>query len=846
MRRRSTAHPRLIANIMNHRQGAHVMHVRPQCLSKYEHAGVPARRAAAGFSSFFLALMLTAAAASGQDQSCLARHTFAPFSDGRPTADIEHVRLELSIDPVRTIAAGRVILTLRTDPVDADSVRLIIPAVEVESVASRDLEKNLPFRIDGKDTLLVDLAALRDTSLVARESITLEIDLSALYGIRVDRGYAWPLPTEYLGGSWFPWSGDASDHFTSELHITTIPANEVVSTGSALARRETDDGRVTHLFSAVEPHRAEDLSFAVGPFERSRSGYRIETLYPPTAEAGPGELVRRALEYFEAELEFPYPFGVLRLVVIPGLDTPVSAGGLILVPPRLAHTPEGYLPRYSRIELVEAVASQWFGEVVRASSGVDLWLVTGLPAYLAAVYAESEIGTTAFEVIMRRHAEAFFDHSGLAAHSADLAGARSGYHLASVDPTLGIARSKGAWTAHSLRRIIGDDGFWETLIAIVSDHAFATISTADFAAAADAASGESVDEFLQAWITSEGYPELASSYSATGDTLYVTIEQRQLGENVPEVYDLELGLEAGALGTAQTFDARLDELRKTFALPFSADPRFVVIDHDMRYLMEVRMEQSLSSWIAQLRGAASATGRLAAARGVAQRRGDPDVLIGLRSALAGESDPYVKAAILDVIRELSQSEAAQRALISAYDDSSAVVRLAALNALAAYPASPEIEQIGLRAANEDPVAAVQAAAVELLASVRSARAQEVARAALITPSHDDVIRRAGLRALGLIDAAGSVTLEAGSTYSDADHFLSVRLEAIRLLEQTVGKIRRAENVLIDRLSSNHPSVRLASAEALLRLGNESAVGRYLEAERIPYVQRRVAAFIACR
>lgn len=781
------------------------------------------------------------AAALGQDASCVESYVTATSLGSLSEADVEHVRLELAIDPERPPATGRAIVTLRTIDADADSVHLLAPGMEVSKVISSDLGEELPFRWDGIDTLFIDLSAVRDTFLVARESVTLDIGLEVLHGIRFEGGYVWTMDPVLLGGSWFPWSGDSEDRFTSELHLTTSPDAVVTATGSALARGETADGRVTHLFSSIESHRSDDLLFAAGPFVRARSGFKVETLYPPFVRAHPGGLARRALEYFESELEYPYPFGVLTLVVVPGIESSISRGGMILVPARLTDVPASHLPQYSQLELVEAVARQWFGSVLSAASPREVWLESGLSAYLAAAYAESEIGSGAFEVAMRRLAGMYFDEGQSYESSSTASNV-----LRRVHGRARASQAKGAWAAHSLRRLVGDNGFWEALAEILSENAFETVKTNDLADAVESVADEPVSDFLHDWMLSPGHPELAASYSTARDTLFVTIEQRQLGDGVPEVYDLPLSLEVGTLSGSLSFDVRLDELRETYAFPISADARFVVVDPDMRYLMEVNMEQSLSGWIAQLRGASTSRGRLSATRGIAQRRGHADVLIGLRSALTQESNPYVKAAILDVVRQLSDSEAAQRAIISAFEDTSAVVRAAALRALSAFHGSPEIEQLALHAANEDPSQVVQATAVETLPHIGSDQAPDVARAALITPSHDDVIRRAGLRALGSLDAGTPVALEAASTYSAADQPVPVRLESIGLLEKIAARARLAENILLERLTSGNPLVRLAAAGSLLRLGNEAAVERFVEGEPIKHVRRQVVAFLACR
>ena len=776
----------------------------------------------------------------GQSADCIFTPTDAPLPEALSDADVEHIRIELDVNPDRAPASGRASLTFHTATVDDDSVRLIVPGMTIIDVISKELDEALPFRIYGGDTLLVDLSEVRDSIEVSREVITLDVGFEAAHGIQVEDGFAWTIDPYLLGGSWFPWSGDTADRFTSELLVTVPPDIVVAASGTPLAHRETEDGRLTHLFSSVESHTADDLIFAAGPYMTVRSDFRVETMYEGSLETNPGTIAARALEYFESELESPYPYGVLTLSVVPGTEAPISGSGLILVPKDLVEELAAEFPRYSALKIVDAVADQWFGSLVSAETPADRWIEPGVTGYLAALFAQSEIGEEPFDVTMRSLAQAFFEEQQSYRRSLTSGNA---FHPMQLNDA--HARAKGVWVMHSLRRKIGDNAFWEALAQLVSSSRFGPVATDDLALALSTSADENMDPFFNAWVRAPGNPEPASSYATERDTLFVTVEQQQIADGVPEVYELSVVAEVGMLSGTQHFDVHLSDLRNRVALIVPTEPRFVIIDPDARYLMHTQMEQSLSSWIAQLRVASTTAGRLAAADAIERRRGHPDVLLGLRSALSQDANPYVKAAILDVISTLSASDAAERAILTAYEDTSAVVRSAALENLSAYTESPEVEELAIRAANSDPAPVVQAAAVETLARIGSSEALGVARAALITESPGSIIRRAGLRALMLLDDAGTVALEASTTYSDQEQPLAVRLDAIQLIETLAQRTRSAENVLITMLEAGNWRIRQAAAESLLRIGNDDAVEAFVENEPISWLRIRLSYLLGC-
>ncbi len=776
-----------------------------------------------------------------QSLPCIPSVLDAPSLDHLADADLQHVRLELNVDPDRPPATGRIILTLRTSTADADSVRLLTSGATIDNVRSRDIDEELFFRHLSSDTIIVDLRPLRDSLLVARELISLEIDLGSVAGVQFVEGFAWTVDPLLLGGAWYPWSGNFADRFTSELLVTVPGESRVSASGRRLAERSTEDDRTTFLFSTSEPHAASTLLFAAGPFVSTGEDARVEVFHPGSAETSPRSVAREALGAFEDALGYPYPYSRLTLVVVPGAMPAVAGHGLVLLSSDTVDLLDSNTPRQAAAEIAEGIASQWFDGVVSAEALEDVWLTTSLSSYMAALFVREAYGEEAFSAHMRRLADEY--HTEALAYRRPLSWSGAVHPFDLFDAHI---RSKSTWAVHSIRQYVQLDSFWKTLGLLLSSNQFGTVMTDDFGHAIKDVTGTPRNLFIDQWIHSAGHPELSASYSSERDTLFVTIEQRQSGTDVPEVFELDLRVEVGTLAGSEHFDVHLRELRQTFAYPLSFEPRYVTIDPEARYLMDASMEQSLSAWIAQLRNASTPHVRLAATKAVARRRGDPAVLIGLRSALTQETNPHVKAAIIDVIAELSDSDAAERAILSAYEDTSAVVRAAALAALAHFQESGQVERLALEAANSDPVNAVQAAAVELLGRIGSTEAVAVAQAALITPSDHSVIRRAGLRVLGMQDGASqNVALQAAATYSQSEYPAVVRLEAIELLERLAPTVRRAENILLGLLDTPDWQLRLAAAEALLRVGHKQAVQAHVGDEPITWASARLYQLLAC-
>ena len=67
---------------------------------------------------------------------------------------------------------------------------------------------------------------------------------------------------------------------------------------------------------------------------------------------------------------------------------------------------------------------------------------------------------------------------------------------------------RGALTLHALRRTVGDDAFFRILSSWATEHRYATATTAEFVALAEAVSGRSLTAFFHAWLERPTVPPL--------------------------------------------------------------------------------------------------------------------------------------------------------------------------------------------------------------------------------------------------------------------------------------------------------------------------------------------------
>ncbi len=757
-----------------------------------------------------------------------------------PGFDQEHLRLALRFDAPRRRVFGEATLRLRPLDTSLDTLRLHAAGLAIDSVlvgAVDSAKVAAAFRTDQAEALLVALHTLRDPAT--------PFEVRVVYNARPRRGLYfvqpegagpprqfWTQGRPQAHRHWFPVLDVPGDKLTSEVLVTVDSSLRVLSGGRLVEARPAGGGLVTTHYLQDQPHAPYLVLATAGRYEVVRArvqpapGARTVPLsywvYPERI----GDVARTfgrtpdALRFFSDLLGVPFPWDGYAQVVLSrfsfGETEGAGAAALsdrILLDERAAldEDPDGVVAR--------VLARQWFGGLVTARSWNDAWLHEGFAAYLGALFEEEARGADAFALAM------------LALSDAYLAEARA-YRRPLVwnrweDPVWMFdahSAARGAWVLHLLRRRLGDETFREVLRSYLSAFAFQSVETGDFRRVLEAVTQQDFGDFFAHWVTGAGHPALEVSYAFDGDqrALSFTVVQTQDGPGVPAVFPLDVAVDVHTLTETFRFRLPLDDRVQTLTFPFASYPRFVVVDPEEEVLAEVRVDQPARAWVGQLRGATNAVSRLRAARALAAFKDDPALAIGLRSALEQEPSAAVRAAVVETMRLLPPSPALLRALIETFEDDDPAVRAAVLDALGAYAGAPEVEALAFRAAQQDRSYRVQAAAVRALAHTGSPDAPGVARSALVTPSHREVIRQAAFEALALLEVPAREGVDLALPYTAAGQPSEVRAAAAGYLATLAAEARTALDRLVELVGDDDLRVRGAAIAALGAVGTPRA------------------------
>ncbi len=349
-------------------------------------------------------------------------------------------------------------------------------------------------------------------------------------------GQPWVAVACQLSGAdlWWP----NKDHPSGEpermdIRITVPEPLVVASNGTLQSVTPPRPGVRTFHWRTVNPINPYSVSINIAPYVTISDSYRSVAgeLVPVTYWVLPENLEKgaalfpqfaRHLRFFE-ETVGPYPFrnekyGVAEVPYLGMEHQTIIAYG---------HDYSNNEYGFDWLHFHE-LAHEWFGNLVTAADWNDFWLHEAFASYLEAMYAESLGGREALGAYMTRFRGRVRNDQALAPRETmdSVQKYFSPPDFTRSDPDVNF---KGAWVLHSLRYLIGDEAFLESLRRFAypteeleratdgSQCRFAT--TDDFRRTVEQVSGRDLGWFFEVYLRQPVLPEL--KVNQKGGKLYL-------------------------------------------------------------------------------------------------------------------------------------------------------------------------------------------------------------------------------------------------------------------------------------------------------------------------------------
>src|SRR5215207_9783307 len=492
----------------------------------------------------------------------------------QPGLDALQYRIRLSLGETGDEVRGETEIVFALKAANVGEVALDFPGLNVDGVSEQG--RPAKFARDG-GRLRVALSAVYKPGDLLNLSVKYHgAPSDGLYfkrnkfGDRTVFADNWPDRARH----WFPSVDHPSDKARVEFFITAPARYDVVANGRLVETTSRQDGtRLTHWREDV-PVAVYCMVFGATEFSIIDAGAwngtrLLHYLYPKDRNRGLVDHGRalRMLEFY-SELVGPYPYEKLALV-----QSSTRFGGMENSS-NIFFDENSYDGSGGMEDTVaHEIAHQWFGDSVTESDWHHLWLSEGFATYFGALFYERADGRDKFVQMMLDNKERYLKDAESVA--------RPIYDPAVKDLFKLLNRNnyqKGAWVLHMLRRVVGDEKFFEGVRDYYHTYRDGNALTEDFRRVMELHHGRPLDWFFRQWIYEPGFPAYDAAWRWDDSAKRLTLKVRQTQAGA--VFRMPLDVEFRDGGESRREVVEVSGREQTLEFKLGRRPQSVAIDPD--------------------------------------------------------------------------------------------------------------------------------------------------------------------------------------------------------------------------------------------------------------------------
>ncbi|MCU0468095.1 MAG: hypothetical protein MUF58_05790 [Arcicella sp.] len=546
--------------------------------------------------------------------------------------DVKHITLNLSFDWQKKQAIGTAEITFSTIS-ENNVIELDAGFLSIEKIILN--HQSLQFHYDVSN-ILQKVYIILDRKYSSIEPITIKIHYHTNHENRADpnaiggsfgKGLRFFQPTSttpakrkqlWSSGEpesnkyWFPCHEYLADLHTTEVIATVEKPLMVVSNGELIKLNVNKDGSQTFHYKSDVPFPNYLVSLVVGEYTPviQQSGKTIiQTFgYPDEKEAVAAtiELLPQMMQFLEEKTGYKYPFQTYKQVVVQDYPYPGLVGqhGVSLLSDNYiddfgVHKDFKYL--WDGVA-VQALANQWFGNLIMPKNWNDLWLNNAFAQYFAGQFTEKDNSRVEYLLWYYPYEKGSIINDWQNNNKHPIVPEKI-KDLAAFD-TDSYSKFKGALVLQMLQKEMGDELWWKAVRYFVAQSAQKQVSTKDFQAAIEKIGGKSYQYFFDQWVYKMGFPELVVSkkYDASEKKLRLSIIQNQAKDDKAEYPQTEFFEGKIKVEINEKIESiyLLPQKETIVNLSVESAPSFVNFNVEQGFLCELKIEKSKEEYLAQL------------------------------------------------------------------------------------------------------------------------------------------------------------------------------------------------------------------------------------------------------
>jgi aminopeptidase N len=236
--------------------------------------------------------------------------------------------------------------------------------------------------------------------------------------------------------------------------------------------------------------------------------------------------------------------------------------------------------------LAHEIAHQWFGDAVTEKDWHHVWLSEGFATYLTSVYMDSKLGNNYIMGGMEQSRDRVIESYKKNPAPVIDTSVRNLRKLLNTN-----SYQKGAWILHMLRNELGETAFWTGMRSFYEKFKNKNALSEDFMACMEESSGQDLKQFFKQWLYQPGHPELRLGWSWDEASSSVRVQCIQMQDQYIFDFPLELTIVGSDNRVIADTLIRINEADKSFIWPVAGKPGNLLIDPDIKLLMEISENQ---------------------------------------------------------------------------------------------------------------------------------------------------------------------------------------------------------------------------------------------------------------
>ncbi len=404
---------------------------------------------------------------------------------------------------------------------------------------------------------------------------------------------------------WFPTVDSPNEKMTQDIYITVDKKYTTLSNGLLTDIKDNKDGTKTDHWKMDLPHAPYLVMMAIGEFKKvtdkpwkgKEISYYVEPAYEPYAKAIFGNTYKM-IDFFSNKLgvDFAWPkYGqiIARDYVSGAMEnTSATLHGEFLY--QTDRDTVGGVKGESVIS--HELFHQWFGDLATCESWSNLPLNESFATYGEYLWNEYFNGRDAADENHYRSGRGYFGRHG----SVDNSPALIRYFYSNREDMFdGVSYNKGGQVLHMLRKLVGDDAFFQSLKLYLTQNKFKATEIHHLRLAFEETTGQDLQWFFNQWFMYGGHPmlQINKSYNADSKILTLTIQQNQ-PEEFP-IYKLPVDIDIYLSKETIRKKIIIDEAAETFTFQVSENPLLVNFDTERQLLAKIDYPKSTEEYMYQ-------------------------------------------------------------------------------------------------------------------------------------------------------------------------------------------------------------------------------------------------------